>query len=231
MVDYIVDQLTLFGGDGVCGFGDDRFMVRKVDRDIANRIIKRHHYSGTVYGLSDIHLEVLISGRRAGILQFGPGMNPGSGASVVANTDSGQWLELNRMWLDDEAPRNSESQAIAYAIKLIRRMRPAVAWIQSFADERCGCYGVVYQAANALYCGEHTSIFWELDGKWYHNIAATVRGEDQLRTRKGAAHLQANLARATRHDLRQFRYIFPLKRRVLRDLLLPVLPYPKANNG
>ena len=54
------------------------------------------------------------------------------------------------MWLSDDAPRNSESRAISYAVKYIRKACPSVVWIQSFADERCGGLGVVYQAANFL---------------------------------------------------------------------------------
>ena len=80
-------------------------------------------------------------------MQFGYAMTPHLMSKVVAGTGSTDYLELNRMWLDDAAPRNSESRALSYAIKYIRRACPRVRWIQSFADERCGGLGVVYQAA------------------------------------------------------------------------------------
>ena len=106
-------------------------------------------------------------------------MNPASGASVVSGTSIENFLELNRMWLDDKAGRNSESQAISCSIKYIKHRYPRVKWIQSFADERCHCFGIVYQAASFKYYGEHTNVFWELDGEFYHNVNMTISTESQ----------------------------------------------------
>ena len=65
--------------------------------------------------------------------------------------------------------RNSESMAISYSIKYIKGKLKTIKWIQSFADERCGGLGIVYQACSFRYYGEHTSSFWELDGE--HNVS------------------------------------------------------------
>ena len=127
------------------------------------------------------------------------------------------------MWLDDIAPRNSESRAISYAIKFIRRACPGVAWIQSFADERCGGLGVVYQASNFLYLGSHKATFYVLDGTPYHPMLLTAHKKQGERGRK----LLAGLARATKHGLQQFRYIYFLKQPWKKRLQFPVLPYPK----
>ena len=102
-------------------------------------------------------------------------------------------------------------------------MRPKTQWIQSFADERCGGLGIVYQAANFEYYGEHTSTFWELDGIVYHNIAMTTKNN---RTAK-YIHLQNNRDRATSYDLRQFRYIYWIDQRQKKNILLTKQPYPK----
>ena len=51
-------------------------------------------------------------------------MNPASCSSVVKNTEMDEYLELNRMWLDDIAPKNSESKAISYSIKYIKSKTP-----------------------------------------------------------------------------------------------------------
>jgi hypothetical protein len=152
----------------------------------------------------------------------------------VEGTRVGEYLELNRMWLDDACPRNTESQAISFAVKYIRRACPTVAWIQSFADERCGGLGVVYQASNFQFCGSHLTTFWHLDGDWYHEMMRTAhRGGG----RRGE-HLRQNLQRATRHQFRQFRYVLFLKQSWRKRLCLTVLPNPKrqaagpsANDG
>ena len=50
----------------------------------------------------------------------------------------------------------------------IKRKYKVIKWIQSFADERWGGFGIVYQACSFTYDGEHLSEFYELDGKYYH---------------------------------------------------------------
>jgi len=226
MKEYTITQGSLFGHAIPTAYGDEHFSIRNITRDKANAMIIANHYSGKVYNLSEHHHGVYIEETLVGCLQWGPGMNPASGGSVVKGTKPGEWLELNRMWLSDDAPRNSESRAVSYSIKLLRKQRPEVQWLQSFADERCGGLGVVYQACSFLYLGEHTSIFWELDGIWYHNISATVRGKE-LEHRKGAAFLQANIDRATKHEFRQFRYWRGLTNAAIKNLALVQHEYPK----
>ena len=65
----------------------------------------------------------------------------------MEGTVQDQYMELNRMWLSDDAPRNSESRAISCSLKYIRRACPSVAWVQTYADERCQGLGVVYRHA------------------------------------------------------------------------------------
>lgn len=221
------DQLALFGDPAPVGFGCSEFMVRLIDRGVANNIIKLNHYSKNFYSASYIHLGLFLHGNLLGVLQFGYAMNPASQGSVVRGTAIDEYLELNRMWLDDSCPPNSESRALSYAIRFIRRAHQKIKWIQSFADERCRLLGVVYQACNFIYCGEHTATFWTLDNVVYHNSLMTRAPH----LRKSAATLQAGKDRATSRALRQFRYIFFMRPRFMRGLLLPNLPYPKPNNA
>jgi hypothetical protein len=216
----------LFGHHDAIGFGEADFAIALLDPQIANGIIIANHYSGRVYQASTLHLGVWIAGKLVGVLQYGYAMNPASAGSVVTGTLMSEYLELNRMWLSDAAPRNSESKALAYSIRFIRRVRPAVKWIQSFADERCGLFGTVYQAAGFTFHGEHRGIFWELDGEFYHNSLAT-----NAKSANGprAAFLRANIDRATRHQLRQFRYLRFLKPRFAKGCRHPARPFPKPD--
>ncbi|SFP62265.1 hypothetical protein [Sphingomonas rubra] len=213
------------GGDAV-GFGDAAFAVGLLDRRIANELIIANHYSRRVYSASTLHLGVWIHGELVGVLQYGYAMNPASAGSVVTGTAMNEYLELNRMWLDDAAPRNSESKALAYSVRFIRRARPTVKWVQSFADERCGLFGTVYQAAGFTFHGEHRGIFWELDGDWYHNSLMT---NSRTAASPRAAHLLANRDRAVRHHLRQFRYLRFLQQRFAKGCRHPVRPFPKPD--
>lgn len=214
----------IYGGSGaVAGFGCRDFYVATIARGAAVDIIRTHHYSRRVVQNSYVHLGLHIEGQLVGVLQLGYALNPHRASVVVANTGTTEYLELNRMWVDDAAPRNTESRAIAYAVRYIKRALPQVRWIQSFADERCGRWGVVYQAANFLYLGSHFTEFYELDGETYHKLLLTAHGKNGTR----GPHLRANLHRATLRRLRQFRYIFFTKPKYRKDLRLRVLPYPK----
>jgi adenine modification enzyme len=219
---YIIGQMTLFGADDVIGFGTDNFYIKEVSREMASEIIIQNHYSKKIYTASIIHLGVYSAGELVGVLQYGYAMNPNSMASVVKNTMIDEYLELNRMWFIDSSGKNDKSRAISFSIKFIKRKYPKIKWIQSFADERCHKYGIVYQAANFIYCGGHSSIFWELDGIYYHNSLMTRNPE----MTPAAKFIQENKSKTKKHTFRQFRYIFFIKN-VKRDLLLKVEKYPK----
>lgn len=214
----------IMGSQALAGFGNKRFYIAMIERAEANRIIVANHYSGRFVSNSYIHLGVFLDGALRGVLQFGYALNPVAGArKIVADTLVDQYLELNRMWLDDIAPRNSESRALSYAFKFIKRACPRVAWVQSFADERCGGWGVVYQAANFLYFGHHRTTFYELDGEAYHPMLLTAHKKSGQR----GAFLRANQHRAIKHSLLQFRYIYLIKPAWRARFKKTPLPFPK----
>ena len=228
------EQLQFFGKPDVIGYSNGTIYVKEIEREIANKIIIKNHYSHKVYNASYIHLGVFIEDKLIGVLQYGSAMNPASGDSVVSGTKIENFLELNRMWLDDCAGNTSESQAISCSIKYIKHRYPKVKWIQSFADERCGCYGIVYQASSFNYYGEHINIFWELDGEYYHNINMTIAKDSKRYINNvggGAKYLQENKERAIKHELRQFRYIKFIDKSWKKRCCLKELPYPKYYNN
>jgi len=224
---YIISaQASLYGQAECIGFGSQLFFVREIDRNTANEMIVKNHYSGKFYNATYIHLGVFYNSQLVGVLQYGYAMNPASQASVVADTKIDEYLELNRMWLSDEIPiQYAESQAISFSIKYIKRKFPKIKWIQSFADERCGGFGIVYQACSFLYYGEHTSKFWELDGHTYHNSIMTSEKAGPIGYK--LLNLAENKDRVIKHELRQFRYIKFIDRRYIKKCLLKEQPYPK----
>jgi len=225
---FITNQ-TLFGKPEIIGFGSSDFYVQEVGRNFANETIVKNHYSNKVYNGTYIHLGIYIKSELLGILQYGYAMNPSSCDSVVKGTEQDQYLELNRMWLDDKAARNSESKAISYSIKYIKGKLPRIKWIQSFADERCGFFGIVYQACSFNFYGEHESVFWELEGEIFHNSIKTSRkagkrGYDLLNN-------PINKDKIKSEKLRQFRYIKFIDSRWKKKCLLKEKPYLKYYNG
>lgn len=221
------DQQTLYGAREIIGFGSDDFYVKEIERKLANDLIVKNHYSKKHVAVphQKIDLGVFIFGELLGVLQYGYAMNPASCGRVVEGTQMDEYLELNRMWLDDKAERNSETKAISYSLRYIRSKFPKIKWIQSFADERCGCFGIVYQAASFSFYGEHKSVFWTLDNEVFHNSRFTNSKDPAYK------YLSDNKHRAEKSSLRQFRYIKFIDKRWKKKCLLKEQPYLKYYNG
>ena len=63
-------------------------------------------------------------------------------------TDPGLVLELNRLWVDDSQPRNTESQFVAATLRLLP---PRI--VVSYADTTQGHVGYIYRALSWHYAG------------------------------------------------------------------------------
>ena len=213
----------------VVGYGTRDLRVETIPCWLARVIICAKHYSHRIVNNSYLHLGVFSERELVGVMQWGYALNPNSGARVVKGTGNREYMELNRLWLHDKMPRNSESRAISYALKTIKQTHPSVQWVQSFADERCGRAGVVYQASNFDFIGSHQSTFYELDGEWYHELARTRKNGG-----KRSAYLQENFARAKAQRFNQYRYIRFLNKRARKRLNTKLFwpqPYPKPEQN
>lgn len=219
------NQNTMFGSREIVGFGDFDFYIKEIDKNISKQIIIKNHYSKKVCNdaTTHIHLGCFINNELLGVLQFGYAMNPQSMASVVAYTKLNEYKELNRMWFDDKAGKNTESKALSYSIKYIKSKFKTVKWIQSFADERCGGFGIVYQAANFLYYGCHKNIMWEFENEIFHNSIVT----NSRRNKKAELDSKNWKQNAKKLELLQFRYIYFIDQRCKKNVLLKQMPYPK----
>ena len=205
--DYIYSkQRSLWGDPNLLGFGCSDFYIKEIPRDLANEVIQSNHYSKKYFNNSYIHIGLFINNDVRGCLQYGHLMNNNSVSNIVRGTKNGNAIELNRMWIDDDVGKYPESRAISYSLKYIRRKYPKIKWIQSFADERCGGFGIVYQACSFSYYGEHLSEFYEYEGEYYHKTMFTNLGRSGSHSIK-ARRMRANKNKAKKIKLRQFRYI------------------------
>ncbi len=57
-------------------------------------------------------------------MQFGPSLDKRKIQGLVSDTQWHEFIELNRMAFSDALPRNSESRAIAIAMKLLKKHGP-----------------------------------------------------------------------------------------------------------
>jgi hypothetical protein len=90
---------------------------------------------------------LFMEGNLKGVVTFG---SPASHhlQKSACPSDPTMVLELNRLWVCDDMPRNSESNFVSRAMKLLP---PRI--IVSYADSSVGHVGYVYRAMNFFYAG------------------------------------------------------------------------------
>lgn len=200
-------------------------ILRPITSAEANAAVKRYHYSGKVVRNSQLHIGAFWNGRIEGAMQFGPSLDKRKIMGLVAGTGWNDFLELNRMAFSDNLPRNSESRAIAIAMRMIRKYSPHVQWVVSFADgAQCGD-GTIYRASGFVLTGIKVNkqiLNWngrliarktldtpkypKIDGRYYSRVLRE-RGE------------------ATAIPGYQLRYIYFLDPTARERLTVPILPF------
>lgn len=150
----------------------------------ANALVRRVHYSGKIAPNSHLHLGVFLNGMLEGAMQFGPSMDKKKIIPLVSGTGWNGFLELNRMAFGPALPRNSESRAIAVAMRMIRKAYPHVEWIVSFADAtQCGD-GTIYRASGFVLTGLKKNVtLWDIGGQIVADMSVkhSAAGQDVRR--------------------------------------------------
>lgn len=122
--------------------------IEPISRKDAHRIIPLYHYSKSPGPRnSKLYFGVFMGNRCGGAISFGPPTDVRKNRGSVTGTRWNGFLEINRMAFADWLPRNSESRALGYCLRLIRKSYPHVEWVQTYADAtQCGD-GTIYRAA------------------------------------------------------------------------------------
>ncbi len=170
-------------------------VLRPIPAAEANALVRRVHYSGKVVQNSQVHIGVFFQGRLEGAMQFGPSLDKRKIQGLVSGTQWHEFIELNRMAFTDALPRNSESRAIAIAMRLLKQHAPQLKWVITFADAtQCGD-GTIYRASGFVLTGiKKNDQIWVSDdgGAADSRTAITAQG------RKGAsAQRRAIVSRVT----------------------------------
>jgi hypothetical protein len=198
-------------------------VLRPIPAETANALVKRIHYSGKVTQNSQIHIGVFLNGVLLGALQFGPSIDKHRMRGLVADTPWNGFAELNRMAFDERLPRNSESRALAIAMRLLRKNAPHLQWIVSFADgAQCGD-GTIYRASGFYLTGikRNSSMLRLEDGTVVarksldDHVSADGRYLSAIARERGIKPIEGY----------QLRYVYFLDPTAKDRLTVPVLPF------
>lgn len=171
--------------------------------------IQRWHYSKSARSQKQKHVFKLVerhTDRLVGVAIYGQPMS--------RNTPSGA-IELRRLCLIDDTPKNTESYFIAKTIKWLDK-NTKYSRIVSFADPNHGHTGTIYRASNFRYDGLEQNgnpRVVEFEGKQYHMrqyYAKDTKGNYQDHALRLQAAVKAGAARIIK-QARKHKYTFHLR--------------------
>lgn len=111
-------------------------------------MLLNNHYAKRVPNIKHAFGLLNDDGVMIGVCTFGV---PGSRHMQLGGcpTDPNRVIELNRLWVDDSAPRNTESYFVSKCLSML----PGGMIVISYADTVQGHYGYIYRAGNFNYAG------------------------------------------------------------------------------
>lgn len=114
-------------------------------RDAAEMVVK-HHYLHRRPPISAA-FGYMLDGALLGVVTYGTPASRHLQMSACPS-DPAKVTELNRLWLDDDLPANSESWFVSRTLKMLP---PRI--VVSYADPLHGHVGYIYRALNFRYAG------------------------------------------------------------------------------
>lgn len=218
------DRLLEFDDPQMAHLDRSRVSTRLVNDTTAREMMVQHHYAHSMPAVQ-MSVGVYVDEVLNAVVCFGQSATP----MMKESLPDPNYLELVRLFSFDWAGKNIESFAIARAIEFVRTHYPHVKCLVSFADPKQGHVGGIYQATNWLYCGQSDDADWfVIDGGLVHPRSVVAKYGTSAHDKLRAMGIQFT----TRTLPGKHRYIYLLgskseRRRMLKNLKYPVLPYPK----
>lgn len=174
-------------------------LVEEIKSGFAKNYIRRHHYSKSChngpspcYGLY-VRDERIADGKSLiGVLCFATPCSENVRSSVFGLDYKDHVTELHRLYIKDsycgkQTPIGTESWFISRCLKQLKKDKPKIWAVLTFADLTEGHTGVIYRATNAKFCGmtQKATFYLDKEGRLRHprqngvNITAdeaTMRG-------------------------------------------------------
>ena len=122
--------------------------VKGIDNATAQDVVVKNHYlhrkapCSKAFGLFDDTEQL------RGVVLYGTPSSSSLRAGIAGKEQAFNVIELTRLWIDDNSPKNSESYLIGNSLKHCGKEI-----VVSFADTSQNHLGIVYQATNWLYTG------------------------------------------------------------------------------
>ncbi len=227
-----------------------KISLREISKDVAKGIIVKNHYSHKwslcthaigIYYESDSTHEffddklVLI-----GCLIYGNPVGRSAAESISPLISTDQVFELTRLFIHDGYGKNIESYCIARSFDWIRKFRPDIKALISYADVEQNHRGGIYQATGWIYQGNSSmslmpnySVSLSNDPyEWIHSRTVFEKyGSHNIE------HLKNTIGKTfyRKKESTKHRYVYFLgnkieKKKLIKSLKHPSVEYPKVSN-
>ena len=157
------------------------YTVKLVERPAVRDFIEKHHYSHNINGLKSSYCFGMYNqeDELVGAMIYGK-LGMANAWKKYGNSPE-EVMELRRLVLVDDTPRNSESYFIGRTLRWLKA-NTEVKTIVSYADPNYGHSGIIYQATNFKHVGMTAPgkvIVW--NGKKYHDKAIRTKYKGELK--------------------------------------------------
>ena len=196
----------------------DLYTIKEINKKLANDIQIKYHYLATK--ASCTYSYGLFSGEEIiGVILYGNPTAPTT-IKICGEKHKKDVIEITRLWIKDDTPKNTESFFIGNTLKLVDK--PIIV---AFADPEAGHIGTVYQAANFVYTGrsDRGGRVIAIRGNKIHNktLWKQYKTANKIREAFGAENVYY------KDYITKHRYIFIKKDNIKSDLIYEAQPYPK----
>lgn len=188
--------------------------VKPIEMGQAREFVRGHHYSEVMPRITKVALGGFKDGRLMAVATLGYGTRPlHTIAKLFPSLGTADYLELGKLCVDDEMPRNTESWFISRVIQHLQREHPQRKLLYSWADGIIGKPGYVYQASNFYYGGHITTeMYLDQGGNRVH--VRSIQGHPDLPRSVGKfkcrSYAEVSKLGYQKYFGYQFRYVYPL---------------------
>lgn len=225
-----------------------KISLKRISKNVAKDIIVKNHYSHT-WSLCQVSYGIFYNdgesngfleddtGKLIGCIVYASPVGRSAAASISDAISINDVFELVRLWVADGYGKNVESYCITQSFKLLNRDYPNIKAVISYSDCEQGHRGIIYQATGFLYQGRSSLALManysiSLIGppyKWMHSrtVSETYGSHNVEHIKKCIGKTFWRKKESTKH-----RYLYFIcgkieKKRLLKTIKHPFLPYPK----
>ena len=229
-------------------FDPSKILVREIEKPIAEQLIVKNHYTHKwslcqvaygIFHITDIESPFIDTKEEnlIGCMVFGQPVGRSAAESISSLISINEVFELTRLWIKDGFGRNIESYCLSQSLKLLKRDYTNIKAIMTYADTEQGHRGTIYQACGFYYQGNSLIALMpnysisEVNSpyKWIHSrtVFSKYGSHNVKHLKKRICHTFWRKKESTKH-----RYVCLLgnkfeKKKILKNLKHPFLPYPK----